>query len=146
MTHSTENHENNSTEDADMIPPRVLQALLGGVLFQGALRSKEINHLLPLVTKSNVFSRMEGIMKKMSSITVVAICSFLIVLSTKTPDVMADPGGFSNYRLTKLWVTKADLRVPESVLYNPSDDILYVSNINGKPAEKTARVLSRRYP
>jgi len=31
------------------------------------------------------------------------------------------------------------LRIPESVLYNPSEDIIYVSNINGKPTEKNGK-------
>lgn len=78
-------------------------------------------------------------MKKMPIITVVFICSFLILFFTKTRDLMADPGGFPKYKLTKLWETKADLRVPESVLYNPSEDIIYVSNINGKPTEKNGK-------
>lgn len=51
------NHENNSPEDADMIPPRVLQVLLGGVIFQGTLRSKEINCLPLLIIGSNLFAR-----------------------------------------------------------------------------------------
>lgn len=38
--------------------------------------------------------------------------------------------------LVKAWETDTILKVPESVLYNREQDILYVSNINGKSAEK----------
>lgn len=78
-------------------------------------------------------------MKRMPIITVVLTCSFFILFFTNTKDLMADAGGFPKYRLTKLWETKAELRVPESVLYNPSEGILYVSNINGKPTEKNGK-------
>ncbi len=44
----------------------------------------------------------------------------------------------------KLWETDAVLQVPESVMYDEVDKILYVSNINGKPLEKNnAGYLSR---
>jgi hypothetical protein len=59
-------------------------------------------------------------MKKMLLITVVLVCGFLILFFAKTNDLMADSGGFPKYKLTRLWETKTDLRVPESVLYNPS--------------------------
>ena len=38
--------------------------------------------------------------------------------------------------LKDVWSTDRDLKVPEAVLYNPQNKMLYVSNINGKPAEK----------
>ncbi len=38
--------------------------------------------------------------------------------------------------LKEVWSTDRILKVPESVLYNPQNKMLYVSNINGKPAEK----------
>jgi sugar lactone lactonase YvrE len=38
--------------------------------------------------------------------------------------------------LTKKWETEAVLDVPESVLYDKKNNILYVSNIVGKPGEK----------
>ena len=79
-------------------------------------------------------------MKKILFITVAFICSFLILFLAKK-DLMADPGGFQKCKLTKLWETKADLRIPESVLYNPSEDIIYVSNINGKPTEKNKLII-----
>jgi hypothetical protein len=43
---------------------------------------------------------------------------------------------YQNERLTKLWETKEGLKVPESVLYNSIDKVLYVSNVNGEPWKK----------
>ncbi len=39
-------------------------------------------------------------------------------------------------QLKKLWETDSTLKVPESVLYHAAEKILFVSNIDGKPAEK----------
>jgi DNA-binding beta-propeller fold protein YncE len=38
--------------------------------------------------------------------------------------------------LTELWATAADLKTPESVLYDRTEKVLYVSNINGDPSKK----------
>ncbi|MBU1171236.1 MAG: SMP-30/gluconolactonase/LRE family protein [Proteobacteria bacterium] len=38
--------------------------------------------------------------------------------------------------LVRMWETKPGLLVPESVLYHKESQILFVSNINGKPTEK----------
>jgi len=38
--------------------------------------------------------------------------------------------------LTKLWETPAELKTPESVLYDYQRDVYYVSNVNGNPSEK----------
>lgn len=43
---------------------------------------------------------------------------------------------YLNERLEKLWETKAGLHTPESVLYDPSEKMLYVSSINEHPWEK----------
>jgi DNA-binding beta-propeller fold protein YncE len=37
---------------------------------------------------------------------------------------------------TKLWETVPGLKIPESVLYDPTSGIVYVSNIDGNPSEK----------
>lgn len=42
----------------------------------------------------------------------------------------------STVSLTKKWETDTIMKVPESVLYNPSDKFIYVSNINDKPDGK----------
>lgn len=39
-------------------------------------------------------------------------------------------------RLEKVWQTTADLKTPESVLYEQEGDVMYVANINGDPSEK----------
>lgn len=41
--------------------------------------------------------------------------------------------------LTKVWESKKDFLVPESVLYNKIDKTLYISNINGNPTEKNGK-------
>lgn len=41
-----------------------------------------------------------------------------------------------NPQLVKLWETDSTLKVPESVLYHAENKTLYVSNIDGKSAEK----------
>ncbi len=46
---------------------------------------------------------------------------------------------FAQHRLTKLWSTDSTLKVPESVLIDPSSKILYVSNIDGKADEKDGK-------
>jgi len=37
-------------------------------------------------------------------------------------------------RLEKVWQTTADLKTPESVLYDQEKDVIYVANINGDPS------------
>lgn len=37
--------------------------------------------------------------------------------------------------LTPAWKTSADLKGPESVIYHPGSDSLYVSNVNGNPTD-----------
>jgi sugar lactone lactonase YvrE len=39
-------------------------------------------------------------------------------------------------QVQKLWETPAQLKTPESVLYAPTEGVLFVSNIDGKPDEK----------
>lgn len=39
-------------------------------------------------------------------------------------------------QVQKLWETPAQLRTPESVLYEPTENVLLVSNMDGKPDEK----------
>jgi len=43
------------------------------------------------------------------------------------------------YKLTKQWETAGGLKVPESILYDESRNILFVSNICGNPTEKNNR-------
>jgi len=39
-------------------------------------------------------------------------------------------------KINKLWETANDLKNPESVAYSPKLNVLFVSNVNGKPTEK----------
>lgn len=39
-------------------------------------------------------------------------------------------------KINKLWATANDLKNPESVAYSPKLNVLFVSNVNGKPTEK----------
>lgn len=45
----------------------------------------------------------------------------------------------AQHSLVRLWETEASLPVPESVLYNKSEKLLYVAQIDGKPAEKDGK-------
>ena len=42
-------------------------------------------------------------------------------------------------KFEKVWETTVDLKVPESVLYDEERDVMYVSNINGDPAQKSGK-------
>lgn len=39
-------------------------------------------------------------------------------------------------KINKLWETTNDLKNPESVAYAPEQNVMFVSNVNGKPTEK----------
>lgn len=54
-----------------------------------------------------------------------AVLSTLTAIQTQAQD-----------SLQKLWETEAKLPVPESVLYNAKEKVLFVAQIDGKPAEK----------
>ena len=43
---------------------------------------------------------------------------------------------FAEPQLSKLWETKADFKLPESVIFDKENDILYVSNMQGDPFTK----------
>lgn len=42
----------------------------------------------------------------------------------------------TSYRLEQVWATESTLKTPESVIYDESRDVLYVSNVNENPWEK----------
>ena len=44
-----------------------------------------------------------------------------------------------SYTLTRMWTTEPILEVPECVLYRPADNLFYVSNVSGQPAEKNGK-------
>lgn len=45
----------------------------------------------------------------------------------------------AQHKLVKLWETSATLKVPESVLFDKSNQVLYVSNIDGAPDGKDGK-------
>jgi sugar lactone lactonase YvrE len=78
-------------------------------------------------------------MKKifLRGLIVVSCISILLVLGEN--NVNASDVSGSTYKVDKQWQTKKELRVPESVLYDESRNVLYVSNINGKSTEKNGQ-------
>jgi len=50
--------------------------------------------------------------------------------------IVAYTGCRDSVSITQIWESEKKLNVPESVLYSPGENILYVSNIYGKPTEK----------
>ncbi len=75
-------------------------------------------------------------MKKVFLINSISFLCFSLLAFSGVETLMADDAGRIGYRLVKQWETGKELRVPESVLYAESENILYVSNINGRPTEK----------
>lgn len=49
-------------------------------------------------------------------------------------------------KINKVWETPNKLKNPESVLYAPKQDALFVSNIDGKPAKKIRKDSFLRSP
>jgi hypothetical protein len=47
--------------------------------------------------------------------------------------------GMSQHRLVQKWSTDSTLKVPESVLYDQANQVLYVSNIDGDPGAKDGK-------
>jgi sugar lactone lactonase YvrE len=64
-------------------------------------------------------------LRKLAGTTVLVIALFIMVGATA-----------QEHQLQKLWQTDSILKVPESVLYDASAQILYFSNITGKPDQK----------
>ncbi|MBN1165453.1 MAG: SMP-30/gluconolactonase/LRE family protein [Candidatus Krumholzibacteriota bacterium] len=64
----------------------------------------------------------------------IRIVAVLLVLMIFPP--LAEAGAFT---LVKQWVTERVFKVPESVIYDAERNVIYVSNINGKPTEKNGR-------
>lgn len=50
--------------------------------------------------------------------------------------VLLIPAGLSAQKLEKIWEISDGLKTPESVIYNQDNNLIYVANINGQPAEK----------
>ena len=78
-------------------------------------------------------------MKKIFFLGLIAVFCFASFVVSGVRNARADDAGSGAYKATKKWETKQELRVPESVLYDEETNILYVSNINGKSAEKNGQ-------
>lgn len=65
---------------------------------------------------------------KKQIILILLITSFLLIGCNK-----------NKVKAVKHWSTPATFSVPESVMYDSKRDILYISNINGKPLEKNGK-------
>ncbi len=67
-------------------------------------------------------------MKKIFPLTAVLILTALL------------PGhSIAQHQLVKIWQTDSLLKVPESLLFNPANNFLYVSNIDGDPWDKDGK-------
>jgi len=60
---------------------------------------------------------------------------FLLMLSLIVCNQSFSQAFYSD-NIQKIWETEAVFKVPESVIYDPTNDIIYVSNINGDPTEE----------
>jgi len=69
----------------------------------------------------------------MQSTVVFCLCLFIVSGILELNKSHAQEVG---YKLTKQWDTPEGLKVPESILYDESRNILFVSNIFGNPTEK----------
>jgi hypothetical protein len=70
--------------------------------------------------------------RSMRQLVVMSLFAVTLAAGAVGAQEAAAPSG----RLTKLWETKEGLKTPESVLLDPKDDVLYVSNVNEHPWEK----------
>jgi sugar lactone lactonase YvrE len=78
-------------------------------------------------------------MKKIFLIGLIVVFCISILMFLGLHNVNASDVGGGRYKVDKQWQTKKELRVPESILYDESRNVLYVSNINGKSTEKNGQ-------
>jgi len=78
-------------------------------------------------------------MKKIFLIGLMVVSCISILVFLGLHNVNASDVSRGTYKVNKQWQTKKELRVPESVLFDESRNVLYVSNINGKPTEKNGQ-------
>lgn len=62
--------------------------------------------------------------------TIMLLFFCLLYLQTYAQD------NFYSKKITKAWETSKELKTPESVFFDITDNVLYVSNINGEPLNK----------
>ena len=61
---------------------------------------------------------------------------FSINLYNNNNQAQAQQPQVDSTKINKLWETPNDLKNPESVAYAPEQNVLFVSNVNGKPTQK----------
>lgn len=62
----------------------------------------------------------------------------LLLLPVTACDAADEPAGDAPLRLTQAWQL-AGFKQPESVVFEPAEGVLYVSNVNGPPGEKNGQ-------
>jgi len=82
---------------------------------------------------------MEGSMKSKSLIILVILIAVAIGSCQKKSDQQSPGPVAYQLKLIEQWATPQTLRVPESVLYDPAREVLYISNVNGGPLEKNGQ-------
>ena len=78
-------------------------------------------------------------MEKRSLSLCVFFLFFSIFVLSAGQNLWGGDAGRDQYKLIKEWETEKVLQIPESVLYHESENILYVSNINGRPTQKNGQ-------
>lgn len=78
-------------------------------------------------------------MKRISFLGLILVFCFSSFVGSGAQHVWAGDVGKAQYKVTKQWETQKELRIPESIVYDESRNILYVSNINGKSAERNGQ-------
>lgn len=78
-------------------------------------------------------------MKRISFLGLILVFCFSIFVGSGAQHARAGDVGKAQYKVTKQWETQKELRIPESIVYDESRNILYVSNINGKSAERNGQ-------
>ena len=78
-------------------------------------------------------------MKRILWLGLIGVFCFSGIVASGVQHARASDGDKIIYKVTKQWETRQELRIPESVLYDEARNVLYVSNINGKSAEKNGQ-------
>ena len=78
----------------------------------------------------------------LTSLFIVAISAIMLFsgisinLYNNNNQAQAQQPQVESTKINKLWETPNDLKNPESVAYAPEQNVLFVSNVNGKPTQK----------
>jgi DNA-binding beta-propeller fold protein YncE len=75
-------------------------------------------------------------MIKYKILSVVLLLSLVSCTSQKKKAGEDAADAVKNFELVEVWKTDTLLRVPESVIYDKENDVIYVSNMNDNPREK----------